>query len=65
MRLMTKIFFLFVFFALFNCKNKESDRKQSSVFVEKNVKENSSIPLKILLSENEFITEIFFETDLT
>jgi len=64
MRVITKIFFLFAFFALFNCKNKESDRKQSSVLVEKKVKENSSIPLKILLSENEFITEIFFETDL-
>jgi len=64
MRVITKIFFLFVFFALFNCKNKESQRKQSSVLVEKKAKENSSIPLKILLSENEFITEIFFATDL-
>jgi hypothetical protein len=63
MRLLTKIFFLVVFFALFNCKNKESDIKQSSILVEKKVKENSSIPLKILLSENEFVTEIFFETD--
>jgi len=63
MRLIIKTFFLVVFFALFNCKNKESDKKQSSILVEKKVKENSSIPLKILLSENEFVAEIFFETD--
>lgn len=64
MRVITKIFFLVVFFALFNCKNKESGRKQSSILVENKAKENSSIPLKITLSENEFITEMFFETDL-
>lgn len=45
-----------------NCK--ESERKQSSVLVEKKTKENSSIPLKISLSESEFITDMFFETDL-
>ncbi|WP_281234458.1 hypothetical protein [Flavobacterium gelatinilyticum] len=55
---------IIIFFNSCNSKNKELDKKQSSALVEKKAKENSSIPLKILLSENEFITEMFFETDL-